>query len=215
LLLAAERAVYRPSVRRLYVADVHFGKAAAFRGRGVPVPAGTTRENLARLDGLIADYAPIELVFLGDFAHARVAGLYERLRPWRERHRDVGMRIVRGNHDARAGEPPGELGIELIELLVGPSPDPPFVLRHEPSQSADGFGLAGHLHPCFSLHGRAHEALRLPCFWLNASGLVLPAFGAFTGGMEIQPLEQDRVFVIAETRVLEVGPRRRAMAKGG
>lgn len=203
MILTSDRAVYRPSTQRLYVADVHFGKAAVFRRRGVPVPAGTTHDNLARLDRLIARHAVREIVFLGDFAHARVPGLFERLRAWRFRHRALRMHVVAGNHDRHAGTPPPDLDIETSADALS---DPPFVLRHIPAPDAAPFGLAGHVHPCFVLRGRGRDTMRLPCFWMTANDLVLPAFGAFTGGFEIAPAACDRVFVIADDRVFEVGP---------
>jgi DNA ligase-associated metallophosphoesterase len=204
LVLTPDRAVYRPASRRLYVADAHFGKAADFRRRGVPVPAGTTRDNLDRLDRLIARFDTHDIVFLGDFAHARVPGLYDRLRAWRQRHRGVQMRIVAGNHDRHAGAPPAELDIETI---AGAAADPPFELRHAPQPAAGAFGLAGHVHPCFVLRGPGRDLLRLPCYWLTASDLVLPAFGAFTGGFEVMPAGGERIFVIADDAVVDVrGP---------
>ncbi len=199
LVLSAGRALFRPRTGQLIVADPHFGKAEAFRARGVPVPEGTTAQNLARLDTLIAAYTPRELVFLGDFLHARVAEVFKQLAPWREKHGTLAMHLVRGNHDKTAGELPGVLGIRVTDEYV----DPPFVYRHAPGASADGFTLAGHLHPAYRLRGLGRESLRLSCFWLNAHGLVLPAFGEFTGCMEISRAPVDRIFVVAGERVYE------------
>src|SRR6187551_2467278 len=71
--LLPERALWWPAQRVLWIADLHLGKAATYRALGQPVPAGTTRENLARLDLLLAHYQPAQLVFLGDFLHAAEA----------------------------------------------------------------------------------------------------------------------------------------------
>ena len=71
LHLLAERAVYWERTSTLLVADPHFGKAAAFRAGGVPVPRGTTTENLRRLDRAIARTNARRVIFLGDFLHAR------------------------------------------------------------------------------------------------------------------------------------------------
>jgi uncharacterized protein len=199
--LSPLRAVHRPTRRQLLVADVHFGKAEAFRARGVPVPHGTTAENLARLETLISAYSPQEIVFLGDFLHALASRRDRTLQPllaWRGRHSRLDIVLVRGNHDRHAGDPPSRLGIRIV---TAPYPDPPFVLCHEPAECAGGFGIAGHLHPCWVLRGRAHQSARLPCFWLTNGCLVLPAFGSFTGSMEIKATPRDRLFVIAEDQV--------------
>ncbi len=74
LVLLPQRAVFDPAERTLFVADVHFGKAAAFRALGAPVPKGTTADNLARLTALMEATGAARLVVLGDLLHAR-AGL--------------------------------------------------------------------------------------------------------------------------------------------
>ena len=199
LALSARRALFRRSTRQLIIADPHFGKAEAFRARGVPVPEGTTAQNLAQLDALIAEFTPLELVFLGDFLHARVAEVFKQLRPWREKHATLAMRLVRGNHDATAGDVPAELAFQVTNEFI----EAPFVYRHAPGASPHGFTLAGHLHPAYRMRGVGRESLRLSCFWLTAHGLVLPAFGQFTGCMEITRTPVDRVFVIAEDRLYE------------
>ena len=75
LWLLASKAVYWPARKMLVIADIHFGKAAAFRALGVPVPRGTTTQNLLALDALLATYVCEEIVFLGDFLHAHAAHL--------------------------------------------------------------------------------------------------------------------------------------------
>src|SRR6478609_3634551 len=69
--LLAERAAYWERTQALLVADPHFGKAAAFRAAGVPVPRGTTTASLARLDAALERTGAARIVFLGDFLHAR------------------------------------------------------------------------------------------------------------------------------------------------
>ena len=201
LELCAERAAYWPHRRMLLVADPHFGKAASFRALGVRVPRGTTEGALARLDTLMTRLAPERLVFLGDFLHAREGRNDETFRllaEWRARHGAIAMRLVRGNHDKRAGDPPGEVGIECVD---GPVTEPPFALAHHPTRVAGAYVLAGHVHPCAVLIGRGRQRERLPCFWLGHRTGVLPAFGEFTGCAEVTPNEGDTVWVVAGDEV--------------
>ena len=203
LELCAERALFWRRRGMLLVADPHFGKAASFRKLGVFVPRGTTTAALARLDSLIARTSPDRIVFLGDFLHAREARNDETfavLAAWRASHAGVEMRIVRGNHDRRAGDPPAEVGIECVD---GPQRDAPFALAHHPVAVPDAYVLAGHLHPCATLIGRARQRERLPCFWFGADVGVLPAFGELTGCAEIDAREGDGVYVVGEERVLK------------
>ncbi|HRM55421.1 MAG TPA: DEAD/DEAH box helicase, partial [Ottowia sp.] len=73
LWLLPDRTLWWPAARTLFVADAHFGKGATFRARGLPVPGGTTADNLARLGHALAERDVEHLVFLGDLLHAREA----------------------------------------------------------------------------------------------------------------------------------------------
>jgi DNA ligase-associated metallophosphoesterase len=199
----AQRAAFWPARRWLVVADAHFGKAATFRARGVPVPQGTTQANLARLSALIEHTRPQRLVFLGDLLHAREAHGAETLRQlgqWRGQHASLPMTLVEGNHDRRAGAPPAALAIEVVEE---PWTAEGIAFCHVPQQLDDLHVVAGHLHPCVRLHG-AGDTLRLPCFWQRDGLLTLPAFGEFTGGASIEREAGDRVLAIAENRLIEI-----------
>ena len=112
VVLFAERALFWPREATLFVADVHLGKAAAFRAGGVPVPRGATAADLARLSQLVARTSARRLVVLGDFLHAaagRVPALDAAFTRFRDAHADISITVVRGNHDANAGDPPPPL----------------------------------------------------------------------------------------------------------
>jgi len=198
-------ALWLPEHHTLLVADAHFGKAVSFRKLGVPVPRGTTTGNLERLSALVQETGAQRIVFLGDFLHSarsHAPATLAALARWREAHAALTLTLVRGNHDDRAGDPPASLRIAAVDepLALGP-----FALCHHPQAVPGAYVLAGHWHPCVSVHGRALERLRLPCFWFGddtgalpqyATG-VLPAFGSFTGMHRIEPREGDRIFVVA------------------
>jgi DNA ligase-associated metallophosphoesterase len=197
LRLLPERAAYWVRTRTLLIADPHFGKAAAFRAAGVPVPAGTTEGTLARIDATLARTAAARLVFLGDFLHARGGrspATFATLGSWRERHAGLEVVLVRGNHDRRAGDPPGELRIACVDA---PVVEPPFAFVHDPAMVPGSYALGGHLHPAAVMIGRGRQRARLPCFWFTAQWAVLPAFGEFTGLATVSPGAGDELFVIA------------------
>ena len=117
LWLLADRAVFWPAHRCLLIADAHFGKASAYRSLGQPVPQGTTTENLRRLDRLLSTLPCVQVIFLGDFLHgpgSHASGTLEALRAWRVRHAGMSLTLIRGNHDKRAGDPPADLGMEVV-----------------------------------------------------------------------------------------------------
>jgi DNA ligase-associated metallophosphoesterase len=200
LLLLAQKALYWPRRKMLVVADIHFGKAASFRALGVPVPSGTTSENLAALDALMALYDIEHLMFLGDFLHARAAhasATVAAMLAWRRRHPDVLLTLVRGNHDRRAGDPSAQLGMEIVDE---PYALAPFSFCHHPDMATPGYALAGHIHPTYLLATR-FDALRLPCFVVGAARMILPSFGAFTGGFPITRESGDAVYVSSGEKV--------------
>jgi DNA ligase-associated metallophosphoesterase len=204
LTLLPEKAAYLAERQLLLIADAHIGKAVSFRRLGVPVPRGSTGDNLAILSALVARLDVRRVVFLGDLlhsAHAQSAETQAAVAQWREVHRDLDLTLIRGNHDDRAGDPPAALGIEVVDepLRLGP-----WALCHHPNARPDGYVLAGHLHPCVTLQGRARERLRLPCFWFGDHVGVLPAFGAFTGMHPIASQPRDRVYALTGDGVVEV-----------
>ena len=212
LRLLAQRAAYLPDFDTLLVADAHIGKAVSFRALGVPVPRGTTSETLEKATALVARWRARRVVFLGDFLHSarsHAPATVAAVTAWREAHASLEIVLVRGNHDDRAGDPPPHLRIEVVDepfLTDG------YALCHHPRPRAGHYVLAGHLHPCVSLGGRAFDHLRLPCFWFGDAVGVLPAFGAFTGMHPIRAAAGERVFPIADATVAMLRPSERRAA---
>lgn len=209
LRLLAGRAIHLRQPNWLLVADVHFGKADTFRRLGVPVPGGTAAAALQRLDALLELTGARRIVFLGDLVqgpHAFGAETREAVAAWRASRPSLDCILVRGNHDARAGELPAAWQVQVV-------PEPLRVdglaLAHHPRPLQAHYVLAGHVHPCaqVTVPGRRRSALRLPCFHFGPQVGVLPAFGEFTGMQAIQALPQDRVFVIADDRIQPWPPR--------
>lgn len=210
LLLLPEKAVFWPAQQMLIIADIHFGKAASFRALGVPVPRGTTTENLAGLDALIERHGARHVVFLGDFLHARAAhasSTQQAMLAWRRARPDLRLSLVRGNHDRHAGDPPAALGIELVDE---PHAVGPFAFCHHPDLELDletsagaGYVLAGHVHPAWVLATR-FDSLRLPCFVVGPQRMILPSFGSFTGGHVVGREAGDLIFVTSGEAVHSV-----------
>lgn len=203
LLLLPQRAAFCPDTATLLVADAHLGKAHSFRRLGVPVPAGTTAEALARLDAMLAATGARHIAFLGDLLHsARAQSALAAVIAWRQRQPQLALTLVRGNHDRHAGDPPAALGVRAVDapLRLGP-----WRLLHEPAGPAGGavhgpddggYALAGHVHPGVALSGRARDRLRLPCFHFGPRQGVLPAFGGFTGLHVLPRAVGDAVYAV-------------------
>lgn len=207
LELLPQRAAFHRPTATLLVADVHLGKAASFRALGVPVPAGTTQSTLHRLEALVMGQSARTLIILGDLLHsaqAHRAGVVQALADWRQRHPGLSIKLVPGNHDARAGALSDDVCVEVLPM---PARLGPWQLLHEPrDDSASPPWIAGHVHPVYGLKTRS-DRLRLPAFWRVGSGLVLPSFGDFTGGWAIPTPSARDSFVTDGERVYSLSPR--------
>lgn len=201
LALMPERAVLDLETGDLFVADLHVGKSTAFRTNAIPIPDGDTEADLARLGAALERSGAKRLIILGDFLHAIDSHLDRSWKDWKATRPELGVTVVRGNHDEKAGDPRPDWDVELVD---DPFAHGKFVLRHEPLESEDGYVLSGHLHPAIRLRGHGPDRLRLPCFQVGLRVMVLPAFTRFSGGYSIRPEKTDRVFAIADDTVMDV-----------
>lgn len=180
LLPTPDGALWWPAERMLVVADLHLEKGSTFARRGQLLPPYDTGDTLARLARIVERFAPRVVVALGDSFHESDAA--GRLLP---RHAEALSGLQRGrewiwiagNHDPEIGGRVG--GIALTEFSAGP-------LRfvHEPRVGARDGEIAGHLHPAVRVVGRG-GSVRRRCFAQDGRRVVLPAFGAYAGGLSL------------------------------
>lgn len=206
LTLMPEKTVFWERENILFCADVHLGRAALMRTGGIPVPEGMTVDDLTRLTAAIQRSGAHRLIILGDLVHG-IKGLTETIdstvTAWRASHPELGIVLVRGNHDQWAGDPPASW--EMSTVPPGYRL-PPFTLVHDPTNyKHEGYGLGGHYHPGMPIT-IAGSSFKLPCFWFGARVGVLPAFGSFTGLALVRPQPEDQVFVVADEQVLQLAP---------
>ncbi|MGE0212420.1 MAG: ligase-associated DNA damage response endonuclease PdeM [Parvibaculaceae bacterium] len=171
-------ALYAPDYRALMVADLHFEKGSSRAGRGIHLPPYDTRTTLGALGDAVARWRPERLFSLGDSFHDRdgFGRLDAQDRVQIERLASL-VEIVwlAGNHDPKlSDELPGTLA---QEAALGP-----LTLRHLPG--GGGLEIAGHLHPIAAVVKRGRRLSR-KCFAGDGERLVMPAFGAYTGGLNV------------------------------
>jgi DNA ligase-associated metallophosphoesterase len=192
VLLLASRALYWVREQRLFLSDLHLGKADVFRRAGIGLPRGGTADDLGRLSDALHATGAREVWILGDVVHGAVhdSAWRDDWSAWRAAHPDIGVAALAGNHDrALAG---AGLGVELL----GEAHDTgPFALRHEPTVVPGLHVLSGHLHPCIAVPGLGPR--RWPVFWLQADTTVLPAFSEFTGGCQVDASGRDGIVLCA------------------
>lgn len=170
------------SIQTLIVADLHFEKGSSFAARGVMLPPYDTRATLARLADAMARLQPRMVVALGDSFHDQTAET-------RMHGEDAAFLKdlvacverwvwIAGNHDPL---PPPRYGGELAAEIELDG----LALRHEPREGVSPGEVAGHLHPCARVR-RSGRSVRRRAFASDGSRLILPAFGAYTGGLNVR-----------------------------
>ncbi|UYO41991.1 ligase-associated DNA damage response endonuclease PdeM [Rhodopseudomonas palustris] len=180
-------ALYWEDERLLVVSDLHLEKGSSFAMRGVLLPPYDTVATLGRLGAVIARFNPATVIALGDSFHDRDA--HGRLSP---ANRDILTALqarrdwiwISGNHDP---DLPTDLGGSVAaEVAVGA-----VAFRHEPTGACGE--IAGHLHPKARVNRRGRSIERR-CFAGDGTRVVMPAFGAYTGGLNIRDAAFARLF---------------------
>jgi len=180
LLADKSGVLYWPGQDTLIVSDMHLEKGSAWARRGSMLPPYDTRDTLLRLMAALERFDPACVVCLGDSFHDRwgadrmsqadrqILSILQDGRRWI---------WVTGNHDP---DVPAHLGGDVVEAVTFAG----ITLRHEPRDGRATHEIAGHLHPAarISVGG---ATLRRPCFIGNGHRIVMPAFGAFTGGLNV------------------------------
>ncbi len=207
-------ALFWPREGLLIASDLHFEKGSSFAVKGQMLPPYDTRATLAALSKAIATHRPEHVLALGDSFHDEEAGgrlASEDMDSIRALTAAVAWTWITGNHDEVL--PQGIGGRVVGEVTLGP-----LTLRHEPCPGEDlddeKGELAGHLHPAAVVRTRSRH-LRRRCFVGDGRRLILPAFGAFTGGLNINDGAFDGLFecpptawVLGRGRVYTIPPAR-------
>ena len=171
--------LYWPEHGLLAVADLHLEKGSSFAARGQFLPPYDTAETLARLTRLIARYAPRVVVALGDNFHdgGGPGRLIDEDRAnLRDLQRGRDWIWITGNHDP---EPAANIGGSFHDAFALGA----LTFRHLPTGAAGE--IAGHLHPVARIAHRGRAVSRR-CFAADPTRMVMPAFGAFTGGLNVR-----------------------------
>lgn len=189
LMLDPMGALFWPEQRLLAISDLHLEKGSSFARRGMLLPPWDTHATLDRLTLLLRRWSPAIVVALGDSFHD--ASGSARL-PATEQHRLNAMTRahqfiwVQGNHDPT---PPDGLGGKWVETHNTGT----MVFRHQAITAADPGEVVGHHHPKATVKAPAGTVSR-PCFVFDGRRLMMPAFGAYTGGLDIRNPEINRLF---------------------
>ncbi|MBK7651255.1 MAG: ligase-associated DNA damage response endonuclease PdeM [Flammeovirgaceae bacterium] len=200
--LLPQKAIWLKHKKTVLMADLHFGKINHFRKAGIPVPARANDKNAESLIAVLQATKPERVIFLGDLFHSHYNEDWEVLGQIRKNFINCSFELVLGNHDILSAlqYERNQMKCYANELREGD-----FILTHEPMPDVpEGlYNLSGHFHPGVTLRGSGKQSVMLPCFYFGQNQGILPAFGSFTGMARIMPRKEDRVFVIAEDKIID------------
>ena len=199
LLPCLSGALYAPQYQTLLIADLHLEKGSSRAHRGHLLPPYDTRAGLVGLQQAIAKWSPATVMLLGDSFHdeAGPGRMATSDRQFLEQLAASADFIwLSGNHDPRL--PDCLPGSRSAEVALGG-----ITLRHEPTSGAVN-EIAGHLHPVAAIRRRGRR-LRSKCFVVSPTRIILPAFGAYTGGLDVRQEAFRPLLAGTAFRVLMVG----------
>jgi uncharacterized protein len=194
-------ALHVPEMNTLIISDLHLEQGSSLARRGIRVPPYDTAISLGLLENVITKFAPERLVFLGDTFHdgegeARLPEEHLlRLQKISQAHECF---WISGNHDPKPPETIAGHAADLV--MLGP-----LMLRHQPLKLHDGeFEISGHLHPGCAITQRGRR-ISGKCFIADQRRLIMPAFGAYTGGLSVFSDAYAGLFNRAETLTWMIG----------
>ena len=200
LILNNLRAVYWEAQNALIVSDLHIGKSAHFRRHGIPVSANVQHNDLLRLEFLINHYQAKKLIVVGDLFHAEINTDMDFFSTWRNNNPDLEIILIKGNHDRLKQEVYDSFDVSCCHKQLQLEP---FTFIHEPAKLKNQFLISGHIHPGVIIKSRGKSRLRLPCFHVTTTQLILPAFSEFTG-LATSRMKKGQVFyAFTETAFFE------------
>lgn len=200
IILTNQRVLYWPAEKALVLSDLHIGKSAHFRRSGIAIPSAVQKDDLNQLSKLIEHYHPQQLLVVGDLFHAGKNSDFSLFGAWRTAHSEVKITLIKGNHDRLKSEIYDDFHIDCCNAHLDIRH---FRLIHEPTKCDGFFCISGHIHPGVFIKHRAKQHLKLPCFQLEKSQLILPAFSKFTGLDTSNKNDSTRCFAFTEESIFK------------
>jgi DNA ligase-associated metallophosphoesterase len=176
--LLSEKALYKPDERLLIIADIHLGKASHFRKEGLAIPAEAQMADYTNLQKLFEKITPLKVYFLGDLFHSSFNRDWHYFTDLIAVFPHIEFVLIKGNHDIINKNLFKEIQVAVVDSIE----DDHFLYTHEPIETARGkVNITGHIHPGIVIFGAARQSLKLSCFYVSDTLVVLPAFGMLTG----------------------------------
>ncbi|MBR9859659.1 ligase-associated DNA damage response endonuclease PdeM [bacterium] len=174
--------------KAILVSDLHAGKASHFRRYGLPLSTDHLLRDLISLETSIKRLNAEQLFILGDLFHSDHNAENQFVVNWLNQL-PIPYLLVEGNHDRHSIKSYEINRTEVFEKAG-------ILLSHDLMENPGLFNIAGHLHPAYTIKGKARQRLRMACFWASDQHLILPAFGSLTGSMTVKPGKNDTLVLV-------------------
>ena len=192
--LLYEKALYKEDERLLIIADVHLGKATHFRKEGIPIPAEAQSGDYINLERLFNKVAPLKVYFLGDLFHSSYNRDWQYFCDLISLFPAIAFTLIKGNHDIISHKKFREICIEVTDAVE----DDSFIYSHDVLERVpEGkVNIVGHLHPGVVLSGLGRQSIKLPCFYITETVVIVPAFGVLTGLYSMDKTTGSQIYAV-------------------
>jgi DNA ligase-associated metallophosphoesterase len=197
-----QKALFWKKHRILFMADLHLGKINHFRKSGIAVPSKANDHNLEVFMEVVGLTKPTRIICLGDLFHSHYNPEWEVFGEVIRHYSNISFELVLGNHDIMSERQYERKNIKVYDELTIDN----FLFTHHPLDNIPEnlYNMSGHIHPGVHLRGKGRQSVTLPCFYFGERQAFLPAFGKFTGLAMIAPKKDDRIYVVADNKILSV-----------
>lgn len=202
VVLLPEKALLLPAEGVLVLSDLHLGKATHFQQHGLSIPGEVAKADLRRLDKLLDQYNPEQVVIAGDLFHAAINSEWTWFTTWIQDWNHIDFHLVKGNHDRFPDSIYRDSGLIVHQNQFNLHSAH---IIHQPAMHAGSkLTISGHIHPGIKVRLKGRQNLRLPCFITRSNQVILPAFGQFTGLDTGFVTTGDAVYAIAEGEIFKI-----------
>ncbi len=198
--LLPQKAMFWVNENALLLSDIHLGKATHFRKNGIPLPSIAGKADLTLLQDLIETHQATKVFIIGDLFHSKYNSEWIWFQDFIASFPNTSFILLRGNHDILPAFHLKMKNFQTHHKYINNG----ICLIHEPRGNEPEYVICGHIHPGFTLRGKARQVLRLPCFVIGSNRTILPAFGGLTGLANFESLPHDKICVIADNQIIEL-----------
>ena len=198
-----EKILHLPHKQTLVVADWHLGKITHFRKNGIFVPAISHQTEYQKIKKLIKEFDIQKVILLGDLFHSEINQDWNDFEDFLREHSSVQFILTKGNHDVLAEQFYRQPNLQVYPFYQIDD----LIFSHQKNEvQSHQLNIIGHHHPGIRIRGKARQTYSLPCFIVEDQCLILPAFGSTTGLFYFKKEENNQIYLVLGSEIVEYNP---------